>query len=151
MKLTEKLIFLRKQKGLSQLDVAERLNVSRQAISRWEVGTAVPNTDNLKYLSKLYGVPVDYLLHDDAELPDESTETQIEKSAGQSTEVSPHAKHKRKHTYLFIYALGIVLAIVMGIVIGITVIPGKEKSNTYETDNLYTETNSQSDGTFSFD
>ncbi len=62
MSLAEKLISLRKQKGLTQIDLAEKLNVSRQAISRWEVGTSVPSTDNLKVLSELYGVSVDYLL-----------------------------------------------------------------------------------------
>mgnify|MGYP002618930748 CR=1 FL=1 len=67
MKLEEKLISLRKEKGLSQMKLAEMMNVSRQAISRWEVGAAVPSTDNLKSLSKLYHVPVDYLLHDEVE------------------------------------------------------------------------------------
>ena len=66
MSLAEKLVSLRKQKGLTQLDLAERLNVSRQAISRWEVGVAVPSTDNLKVLAELYEVQVDYLLNDDA-------------------------------------------------------------------------------------
>ncbi len=87
MDLPKKLASLRKEKGLSQLDLAERLHVSRQAISRWEVGTAVPNTDNLKYLSQLYGVSVDYLLHDsqeklpeDAEIPSQTpTEAYWEK------------------------------------------------------------------------
>ena len=65
MNLSAKLTSLRKQKGLTQMDLAEKLNVSRQAISRWEVGTAVPSTDNLKVLSELYGVTVDYLLNDD--------------------------------------------------------------------------------------
>ena len=58
MTLGEKLVHLRKGLGLSQLEAAEKLNVSRQAISRWEVGAAVPSVDNLKYLSELYGVPV---------------------------------------------------------------------------------------------
>lgn len=65
MELREKLISLRKKQGMSQLDVAEALHLSRQAISRWEVGTAVPSTDNLKNLSALYGVSVDYLLGQD--------------------------------------------------------------------------------------
>lgn len=65
MSLATKLVSLRKQKGLTQTELAERLNVSRQAISRWEVGAAVPSTDNLKILGELYGVPIDYLLNDD--------------------------------------------------------------------------------------
>lgn len=67
MNLSEKLTYLRKQKRLTQSNLAETLNVSRQAISRWEVGTAVPSTDNLKVLSDLYGVPVDYLLNDNTD------------------------------------------------------------------------------------
>ena len=69
MKLEEKLVSLRKAKGLSQMKLAEMMNVSRQAISRWEVGAAVPSTDNLKYLGRLYDVPLEYLLHDDAPEP----------------------------------------------------------------------------------
>lgn len=46
MELKEKLVALRKEKGLTQIAVAEKLNVSRQAISRWESGMALPSTDN---------------------------------------------------------------------------------------------------------
>lgn len=69
MKLEEKLVSLRKAKGLSQMKLAEMMNVSRQAISRWEVGAAVPSADNLKFLGRLYDVPLEYLLHDDAPEP----------------------------------------------------------------------------------
>lgn len=48
MELYEKLIHLRKQKGLSQLKLAEELGVSRQAISKWEVGTAVPSNEKME-------------------------------------------------------------------------------------------------------
>lgn len=54
MKLEEKLVSLRKAKGLSQMKLAEKMNVSRQAISRWETGAAIPSSENLKYLSDLY-------------------------------------------------------------------------------------------------
>lgn len=47
MELKEKLVALRKEKGLTQSAVAEKLDVSRQAISRWESGIALPSTDNL--------------------------------------------------------------------------------------------------------
>ena len=50
MKLADKLVCLRKKQGLSQLKLAEIMNVSRQAISRWETGIAVPSAENLKYL-----------------------------------------------------------------------------------------------------
>ncbi len=66
MSLATRLVSLRKQKGLTQIELAEKLNVSRQAVSRWEVGAAVPSTDNLKVLGELYCVSVDYLLNDNS-------------------------------------------------------------------------------------
>ena len=65
MKLAEKIVTLRKQKGLSQEALAEHLNVSRQAVSRWELGTALPDATNILQLSKLFEVSTDYLLNDD--------------------------------------------------------------------------------------
>ena len=65
MKLNERLISLRKDKRMSQQDLAEALNVSRQAVSRWEVGIAIPSMDNLLALSKLFGVPTDELMGGD--------------------------------------------------------------------------------------
>lgn len=70
MSLPEKLLTLRKKSGLTQSEVAEKLHVSRQAISRWEVGSTIPSADKMKLMSKLYGVPVDWLLHDDLEFAD---------------------------------------------------------------------------------
>ncbi len=62
MELYENLARLRKEAGLSQQDLAERLDVSRQSISKWELGTALPSTENLIGLSRLYGVSLDYLV-----------------------------------------------------------------------------------------
>ena len=65
MRLDEKIIQLRKNNGLSQEDLADKLNISRQAISRWENGTALPDSNNILQLSKLFNVTTDYLLNDD--------------------------------------------------------------------------------------
>ena len=67
MKLPDKIIKLRKENGWSQEDLAEKLDVSRQAISRWENGTALPDAQNILQLSKLFNVTTDYLLNDDYE------------------------------------------------------------------------------------
>ena len=67
MKLSDKLVKLRKINGWSQEGLAENLNVSRQAISRWESGTAQPDASNVLNLSKLFGVTADYLLNDEYE------------------------------------------------------------------------------------
>jgi len=65
MIFTEKLIQLRKVNGLSQEELADRLKVSRQAISRWESGSASPDANHLLQISHLFGVTIDYLLNDD--------------------------------------------------------------------------------------
>ena len=65
MKLSDKIIGLRKSNGMSQEDLAEKLDVSRQAISRWESGTAMPDANNILQLSKLFGVTTEYLLNED--------------------------------------------------------------------------------------
>jgi len=67
MKLSDKLIALRKENGWSQEDFAEKLDVSRQAISRWENGTALPDAQNILRISKLFNITADYLLNDDYE------------------------------------------------------------------------------------
>lgn len=64
MNLPEKLTELRKKQTMTQEELADYLHISRQAVSSWEKGDAVPTTDNLKLLSELYGVSVDDLLRD---------------------------------------------------------------------------------------
>ena len=65
MKLSDKITKLRKANGWSQEDLAEKLSVSRQAISRWENGSALPDANNILQLSKLFNVTADYLLNED--------------------------------------------------------------------------------------
>ncbi|MBQ8433705.1 MAG: helix-turn-helix domain-containing protein [Clostridia bacterium] len=65
--LGDKLYRLRKDKGISQEELAYKLNVSRQAISKWERGEALPDTDNLISLAKLYEVSLDELVGNDVE------------------------------------------------------------------------------------
>lgn len=67
MTLSEKIVSLRKAHSWSQEEFAEKLNVSRQAISRWENGTALPDAQNVLQISKLFGITTDYLLNDDYE------------------------------------------------------------------------------------
>lgn len=76
------------------MNLAEKLNVFRQAISRWEVGAAIPSADNLKVLGELYGVQVDYLLNDDAEcesktpeIPEDNASVQVD--AGKRSKLKP--------------------------------------------------------------
>ena len=65
MKLSDKIVRLRKSNGMSQEELADKLGVSRQAISRWEMGTAMPDATNILQLSRLFQVTTDYLLNDE--------------------------------------------------------------------------------------
>ncbi|MGL4106680.1 helix-turn-helix domain-containing protein [Clostridium sp. LP20] len=62
MSLGERLLYLRKKSGLSQEDVAEKLSVSRQTVSKWETDQTVPELLKAKLLSQLYNVSYDYLV-----------------------------------------------------------------------------------------
>ena len=63
MDLKDTLRHYRTRQGLSQIELAEALDVSRQTVSKWETGTALPAAENLLALSRLYGVSVDALLN----------------------------------------------------------------------------------------
>ena len=60
--LSEKISLLRTQAHMTQADLAEQLNVSRQTVSKWELGTALPVLDKVVSLSRLFHVSTDYLL-----------------------------------------------------------------------------------------
>lgn len=62
METKEILLKLRNKAGLSQEELAEKVYVTRQAVSRWETGETLPNTETLKQLSKLYNVSINTLL-----------------------------------------------------------------------------------------
>lgn len=112
MSLAEKLVALRKQKGLTQMDLAEKLDVSRQAISRWEVGAAVPGTDNLKVLGELFGVSVDYLLNDNQENLSRFTEPL---GKGQDSKEDSKNRIKRKAIFVCLLVGAIIFVIITGI------------------------------------
>lgn len=76
MKFAEKLITLRKGRELTQEQLAEQLNVSRQSISKWEGGQVIPEVDKIVELSKLFDVSIDYLLKP-SEIDELSVKTQI--------------------------------------------------------------------------
>ena len=67
MILSEKIIMLRKKNGWSQEDLAERLDISRQSVSKWESGASIPDLERIVNMSQLFGVTTDYLLKDEIE------------------------------------------------------------------------------------
>ena len=73
--LGNKLLEFRKKFGLSQEELAEKLDVSRQAVSKWERGESLPDTENLIVISKLYGVSLDELV---GNIPEEKVQNEGE-------------------------------------------------------------------------
>lgn len=65
MNFAEKILGLRTKSGLSQEALAEKLMVSRQAVSKWESGVTLPETEKLIIISNMFGVSLDYLLKED--------------------------------------------------------------------------------------
>ena len=64
MKFNENLKYLRKESKFTQEELAEQLNVSRQAVTKWESGQSLPDIENLKQLSDIFGVTMDSLVGD---------------------------------------------------------------------------------------
>lgn len=114
MRFGEKLSFLRKKQGMTQLELAEKLDISRQAVSRWEQGTSEPSTENLVSIGKLFGVPVDDLVNETVQLQAESTA-----QVAMAEDKEPEEKHSK---YCVAEVVGIaifVIAVVLVICIGL--------------------------------
>ena len=109
MSLAEKMIELRKQNGLSQQDLADRLGVSRQAISRWETGAVQPLADSVKSLAQVFQVSTDYLLNDDL---DDPTPLHPPQPAPPQEEPTPTRKHRKWLLALAALAAAAVLVLV---------------------------------------
>ncbi|MBO4540436.1 MAG: helix-turn-helix transcriptional regulator, partial [Bacilli bacterium] len=89
IEIANRLINLRKQSGLSQEELAAKLGLSRQAVSKWERAEASPDTDNLICLAKIYGVSLDDLLN--TEQPVE----EIAREVKEKEEEKPNANTER--------------------------------------------------------
>ena len=128
MDLKKKLSQLRKEKGLTQLELAEALQVSRQAVSRWEVGTAVPTLDNLVVLREVYGVPLDDLIQNETTVPAAQTEEKAPEGEVQEKTPPPSPLTVRvfKPRTALASLLLAVLLVGVGVLIGLN-LPRKEK------------------------
>ena len=145
MSLATNLVTLRKQHGLTQMDLAEKLNVSRQAISRWEVGAAVPSTDNLKTLSVLYEVSVDDILKGETASVPQSSDL----SDSPQETLSSHRSNK-KSTIIFACVL-ILLALAVAIVASVVKFHESEEKTNLPMENMPAEEDDGIAETFSFE
>ena len=116
MMLNEKIHQLRKRRGLSQEALASKLTVSRQSISKWELGESVPDTENIVQLSKIFCVSTDYLLNDEYE-SDNDIPAVKESTQGLK------AEYNRKGKIVSFVMLGIGVVGIITILILMSVIP----------------------------
>lgn len=92
MKFYEKLYTLRKGANMTQTDLAEKLGVSRQAVSRWEMGAAMPDIDNLIAMSDLFRVSLDELLKDQTKQTQSGSKAEEEGEGAQGADDSSFDK-----------------------------------------------------------
>lgn len=81
MTLSEKILYCRKKAGLSQEALAEKLGVSRQAVSKWENSEAAPELEKLLLLAKVFGVTTDWLLSPEAPMEEPGSNPQPQKGS----------------------------------------------------------------------
>ena len=98
MILSEKIIMLRKKYGWSQEELAERLDISRQSVSKWESGASIPDLERIVSMSQLFGVTTDYLLKDEIEKEkiDTSCDTDCELHRVTMEEANAYMNEKKK-------------------------------------------------------
>lgn len=145
MELQEKLNILRKQHKLTQMELANELEVTRQAVSKWEQGTAFPSTENLIQLGKLYGVSIEVLT---------TPELTLDGVAQQKTNDTPPAEAKPNTSgtkrLIAVAAAGILLG---GLIVGMVAFSGGTKvpEETTPIKDLDKEVGFIVDGEFSMD
>ena len=110
MNLSEKLYSLRKKSGLSQEQLAEKLGVSRQAISKWEIGVSQPECDKLILISKYFNVSIDYLLKDENIRSENSSDDNLNR---------PYKTNLKVYIGLGLCILGFICLVLWGVLISI--------------------------------
>jgi len=114
MEFNNKLYELRKQKGFSQEELANRLNVSRQTVSKWEVGDSTPDMEKLVAISDLFGISLDELVMNKAPEPAPAPQTaksELYTDIKEKVLTDKNRKKAKKGLKIGAIALGIFLAI----------------------------------------
>lgn len=106
MDFSEKILSLRKSRGLTQEQLAEKLNVSRQSVSKWESGQAIPELETIVALCRVFDITTDYLLKP-SEMDELSIKTEMLEKQQQQLLIREQ-RYKRIFTCIM-YSLGIYL------------------------------------------
>ncbi|MDE5779520.1 MAG: helix-turn-helix domain-containing protein [Lachnospiraceae bacterium] len=115
MDFSEKLLTLRKGKNMTQEQLAEQLDVSRQSISKWESGQAMPELDKIIALSNVFDVTTDYLLKP-SEIDELSVKTEM--LAKQQQQLLVREKNRTRKMHFILYSMGVYLIFLAVYIIG---------------------------------
>lgn len=134
MILADKIIRLRKKNGWSQEELAEKLNVSRQAVSKWEAAQTTPDLERILRLSNLFGVTTDYLLKDELENEEftyGSDETPVKKIT--LAEANDYIEQRKEASVkiaiaTFLCILSVIPLLILGAVSELTSLPISENA-----------------------
>ena len=96
MRLSEKIMDLRKKSGWSQEELAERLGISRQSVSKWETGESIPDIDKIIRMSELWNVSTDYLLKEEEVMEESDIPDSAEKQNSETYQ--EYAQNFGRHT-----------------------------------------------------
>lgn len=121
MKLSDNLYYLRKRDKITQEELADKLNVSRQAVSKWETGEAYPDTDKLIAISDMFGVTIDELVKGDLSQGAQALSdppAAVSEPKGEKTSEIGYDDHMRKFARntalgVFLMLLGVALCVLM--------------------------------------
>lgn len=114
MKLNEKIISLRNKYQMSQGDLAEKLNVSRQSVSKWETGASIPDLDKLIAMSELFQVTMDELVKEDVILDKVEEEPVVTKT---SVEKGVKTQIREKENTLAVKIVGVIIIVLTPVVV----------------------------------
>ncbi|MBR3840056.1 MAG: helix-turn-helix transcriptional regulator [Erysipelotrichales bacterium] len=114
MTFGERLIELRKQKNLSQEQLAEIMDVSRQSISKWETDKAYPEMNRLVFMSDYFGVSLDYLMRGEEEKMKSTTYQAENMMVVWNTFVS-NLNDKQKRMFIFMYGLVALVLVLLAV------------------------------------
>lgn len=139
MNIGERICELRKNKGLSQEELAEQLGVSRQSVSKWETGASTPDTDKALAMSRIFGVTADFLLTGEYNNPDLASGSVVYNKGNivdgtRSVPENPHSEKttdetdikKKKTDWRIIVAIVLAVCILLGLLAAVFF--GKDKN-----------------------
>lgn len=124
MNFGERLINLRKQRGMSQEELAEKLNMTRQTISKWELGVSTPDMESLKNISNLFGISVDELISNNENTNTNNTANNNPEYVGLNSNYVPNSesyvkedKSSKKIANAYIIVIIVIIALTFGMTI----------------------------------